>query len=125
MKKGVLSILLLFLSLFISFILSGCSEQTTETEQFDVEFTNVSHTDVFLSKENKTVDRLEFIMFNKEKFDLNCDIVIVLNNGTNSSVKKGALGIIGDGKKKNVSMSFEMLEGRSELRVEKSCEYKG
>jgi hypothetical protein len=126
MKKGFLSVLFLLslsvLLFFLVFIFSGCSKQATIPEQFNIEFMNVSHTDIFLSEENKTRDKLEFIMFNKEEFDLSCEIVIKIDNETNSLIKKGKVGLIEAGRKKNVSMSFEMLEGKSRLVVERSCD---
>jgi hypothetical protein len=102
------------------FLLSGCLLQK-DADAFNVSLLNASHEDVFSQEQNKTLDRVSFIIKNNEDFDVYCDVFLNLNNLTNSSSSRGVVGVLPPGKQKSVSMSVDMLKGESELNITRQC----
>ena len=109
---------ILILLLLLLFLL-GCTAQTDK--EFNVSLLNASHEDVFLSEQNKTLEKISFIIKNNELFDLDCDIILSMSNGSNSSIQKGVVGFLPKNTLKNVSLTFEMLYGKTNLSIIPNC----
>jgi len=105
----------LFFALLVFMFLVGCAAQ----QSFDVTLSNASHEDVFV--QNKTLDKISFIIQNNEEFDLDCNVLLSLNNGTNTSTRKGVVGILEPAEQKKVALSFEMFYGKTDIKIEPKC----
>jgi hypothetical protein len=110
---------LLFLLVFL--LLLGCTAQTP-TEKFNVSLMNASHEDAFISEDDQKLENISFIIQNNEEFDLDCDILLNLNNNTKTSSKKGAVGILQPAQKKKVSLTFEMFYGNTSMNITPRCQ---
>ena len=90
-------------------------------DSFNVSLLNASHEDVFNPETNKTLDSISFIMQNNELFDLDCSVILTLDNTTNNSSKTGSVGVLLSGEKKKVGLSFEMPFGKTDVKITPDC----
>jgi hypothetical protein len=105
-------------------LLSGCATQQAP-EKFDVAILDAIHEDVFLSEENKTLENITFIIHNKEAFELDCNLLVNLNNKTEDNRIKKHIGPIKPDDKKRVSLVFEMFFGDTDLEIFSECKKSG
>lgn len=108
-------ILLLILALLV-----GCAPQAPE--KFNVSMFNASHEDVFNPDTNRTLDTISFIIQNNEPFDLDCSVILTLDNTTTSGSKTGKVGVLQPDQQKHVSLGFEMPSGKTELQIVPDCQ---
>lgn len=114
MKRPLLFVLL--------FLLVGCAApQPQETEEFNISLHDASHSEKFSPDLNKTMDTISFVIRNNEVFALDCYVILSLDNQTNKTASKGTVGLLEPGEQKQVSLTFEMLYGTTDLKVEPSC----
>lgn len=107
--------------LFCLLFLVGCAADSAENRKFNVSFSDAFNDDVFIPEENRTLDRISFVMSNNELFDLNCTIMTSIKNSTNSSYTKGVVGVLHPKDQKNVSLNLEMLHGESNISITPQC----
>ncbi len=100
-------------SFFLIFyiILFGCSGH----DAFDVVLT-----DAVISEEGGT-DKMSFFIINNESFELDCNILFSLQNGTEHVSINESVGIIGAKIRKKVNINFEMLYGESSIKISPAC----
>lgn len=105
--------------LLIFLFILGCTPQVTE--QFNVSLIDPFHEDVFVSEQNRTLEKISFTIQNNERFDLDCGVVLSLDNITNSTSTFKHVGIINPDSQKRVSLSFEMFYGNTSLQISPDC----
>lgn len=106
-----------FAVLLFLFLVSGCAQ----TEQFNVSFSGASHSDVWDAENNRTLDSFSFVLTNNEEFVLYCDLVVSLDNGSDSSASRGSVGLLGSGVSKNVSVPVDMFFGDTDIKMVPVC----
>lgn len=110
----------LFFILLLSIpLLSACSTSQPSPTSYAVGIYNLSESHV--DSDSGPLDRLSFTVQNQEPFDLECSILMVLDHPTNSSKKKGSLGIIPAGSSKEAAFTFKMPEGDTEISFRPIC----
>ena len=117
-----------FLLAVTLFLLSGCLGNPEFTEDgadfhpgFDISLFNANHEDAFVSSNETISEKISFLSQNNEDFILDCVLDLEVSNQTNSSTKRGKLGVLKPGEIKNVSLTFEMFEGDSSFKVTPYC----
>ncbi|MBU2560910.1 MAG: hypothetical protein KKD17_01335 [Nanoarchaeota archaeon] len=108
---------LLLLVLFL--LVAGCNRSFLSGQQ-PVVLINASHEGVS-SVNNQTKDRISFVMQNDKDYEADCDIIITMANGTNESVRRSNVGVLGPKERKKVTLSMSMFEGESGLKIVPDC----
>ncbi|MBW2996790.1 hypothetical protein KY349_00445 [Candidatus Woesearchaeota archaeon] len=107
------------LIIIICIFLLGCA--TKAPEEFNVSLHSASQGEEFVQDQNKTMDIISFVIQNNEDFDLDCSVLLSLDNQTNQTSSKGTVGLLAPGEQKQVSLTFEMFYGNTDLKIEPSC----
>ncbi|MBW2972346.1 hypothetical protein KY359_04890 [Candidatus Woesearchaeota archaeon] len=105
-----------FVLLVLVFLLvSGCASGSY------VSFSNISQMEPAVAGTNRTVDKLSFVVQNDKDYEVVCDVIIEMSNGTSAESKRAAAGSFGPGERKNVSLTMSMFEGNTSLKIVPDC----
>ena len=115
----------ILLLLITTLFLTGCNSRSEleippQYVKYDVSLFNATHDDVF-SKDNRTLDKISFMMRNNERFSLNCSVGLALDNSTEKTTNKVRVGLIEPDVEKSVSLSFEMPTGKTNISIKPIC----
>ncbi len=102
--------------------LTGCTPDESEKD-FDVSLYGANHKDIFIEEKNATLDQISFVMKNNEDFPLDCQIIFKMDNVTERTSKVGAVGLLDPGERKNISLSFEMFLGYTDINIIPKCRH--
>ncbi len=111
--------------LFVFLLLVACAPNSSDHQGSDkglaVGLYNLSQSESFDSKTNKTITSFRFFLQNQESFPLDCNVLLVMKNSTDSSKKLGHLGVVLPGESKPAAFFVEMLSGDSSVGFKPLC----
>lgn len=112
--------LIVFALVFV--FLTGCSQLNANlNEDYNVSFSDISSSDIFLNDTNKSVDEISFFIKNNEEVELSCEILLDLDNSTSSISTNRQVGVLLPRETKKVSLRFTMFEGTTNMSIRKRC----